>query len=285
MPEYAELHQSSHKVAAASAGFTFTRAATRGRVPPKAGTVGVGDHERAEMQVLPATADWGSFELFARHRGKEVGIVLVERADNAHPVIRRPAFCPTCISVHKHRSGGENGLPDSDGVGTPTDASAPKCHHGEHASLQQVKKAGANKGRYFFSCYLPMWRSKKGALSRCPFFQWADEHVGGALLSSDEDRSHVDAFFQEREHTGDVDAAASAGCSPVSQGKPRVRVVRLTFRRGMKGRFVLLSKEQVQAAEKAEGGDADLQNDLRSAHFSFERSDGARLLFIDKRPR
>ena len=285
MPEYAELHQSAHKVAAASAGYTFTRAATRGRVPPRAGTVGVGDHEKAEMEGLTSTADWGSFELFARHRGKEVGIVLVERADAAQPASRRAACCPTCISVHKHKSGGESS-PGSYGAGE--DLSAPKCHHGEFASLQQVKKAAANQGRHFFSCYIPMWRSKKGALSRCPFFQWADQHVGGALLSSEDDRSHVDAFFQEREHTGELDVAAPLGCSADSHGThgaQRLRVVRLTFRRGMKGRFVLISKEQLQAAEKAEGGDAGLQNDLRSAHFSFERSDGARLLFVDKRPR
>jgi hypothetical protein len=50
MPEYAELHHSAHQVYAGSSGFTFVHAWTRGLVPAKPGTVGVGDHAAAPLQ-------------------------------------------------------------------------------------------------------------------------------------------------------------------------------------------------------------------------------------------
>ena len=274
MPEYAELHSSAHQVAAASVGYTFTRVLTRGHVPSKPGTVGVGDHSRCPLEVLPTTADWRSFEIFARHRGKEVGLVLVERGVGV-PVSRRPFCCPTCIAVHQHKSGGAGGN---------NNKLAPKCEHGESATLHQVKKNGANHGRHFFSCYLPMWsKGKKGssrALSRCSFFQWADNHAGGAFLSSDDERAHMEALFRDREHAGEVLA-----------GDEQLRVVRLTFRRGMKGKFLLLTKEQLRDSaqeghgEQKTGEENGANSLLASSHVCFERSDGARLLFVDKRPR
>jgi hypothetical protein len=76
----------------------------------------------------------------------------------------------------------------------------PKCEHGELALLQDVKKNSANKGRQFFSCYMPMrgrGRGKGGwgggKSSRCNFFKWADD-VSGAMVSNPVCRSQFDRF-------------------------------------------------------------------------------------------
>jgi hypothetical protein len=296
MPEYAELHHSAHLVHSASVGFTFTRAMTRGYVHPKTGTVGVGDHERSPFQLLPATAEWARpFEIYARHRGKEVGIVLVQLKKNEERTVLashdgRPCgpCCPTCDAIAQRS--------------TPLE---PRCEHGEIGVLQQVKKRSANCGRFFYSCYLPF-----GRRGRCSFFKWADDPCGASNT-----RSQIDALFQHQDHMGHVNlhsnalraggaeydgsvagaggAAAPDGDVASTAGGVSVEVARLTFRRGMKGRFVLLTRQALEA-EKAERqiGKAGAgysgcspQSVLSTAQVMFERCDGALLCFVDPRPR
>jgi len=106
MPEYAELHHSAHQVAGWAAGFTFTRALTRGLVPSKLGTVGVGDHDKAPLKSLDATEDWESFEIFARHRGKEVGLVLAKLSAVCNsPLEVQSPCCPTCDAIRRDTDG------------------------------------------------------------------------------------------------------------------------------------------------------------------------------------
>jgi len=106
MPEYAELHHSAHQVAGWAAGFTFTRALTLGLVPSKLGTVGVGDHDKAPLKSLDATKDWESFEIFARHRGKEVGLVLAKLSAICNsPLEVQSPCCPTCDAIRRDTDG------------------------------------------------------------------------------------------------------------------------------------------------------------------------------------
>ena len=286
MPEFAELHHSAHQLAAASAGYTFRRVLTRGIVRSRAGTLGVGDHVASPLVELAATASWGDLHLFARHRGKEVGVVLAEQPRHCNHSRQCPSVlshfakqagpcCVTCDAIGSARAGAVAGSGDL----VPL---APKCEHGEVCKLQQVKKSSANKGRWFFSCALGFGRK----VGRCNFFKWADD-VSGALPSEPGHRACMDAFFDETEHIGRVqlpgavEADGTAGNEMPQLRESQtcsVRVARLTFRRGMKGRFVVISKDELARAEEAEAL-------LNQAHVVFERCDGAMLAFLDRRPR
>jgi hypothetical protein len=195
--------------------------------------------------------------------------VLAEREDTSGPSLvgydasQAGPACPTCEAV------GNCGRQDSastDGTEGARERPRPKCEHGEFCLLQQVKKTSANRGRFFFSCYLPFGRGRgsRPGMTRCSFFQWADEC---GFVSDPTLTARLDSMFQDVGHTATVEL-----------NKAQVRVVRLTVRRGMKGRFVLLSKEAI-------GASATSSETLSSAHLMFERSDGAVLAFLDRRPR
>ena len=54
---------------------------------------------------------------------------------------------------------------------------APKCRHGETASLKKTNKAGPNHGRYFYMCA----RSQGlGDEAQCSFFKWTEKRPGDA---------------------------------------------------------------------------------------------------------
>jgi len=133
--------------------------------------------------------------------------------------------------------------------------------------------------------------------------------MSGSMPSRAADRVRMDALFLPREHVSCVDMSEHVHTDTATTG-PAVRaggdasrgtpVARLTFRRGMKGRFVLLTTEQLvgsyptdtaAAATSTEEQQDDEQRHvgarmlIASAHFVFERSDGAVLAFVDRRPR
>jgi uncharacterized membrane protein YgcG len=245
---------------------------------------------------LPATAGWAAFELYARHRGKEVGIVLVERAAGCPAHVVSPSLdpgsspagpcCPTCAAIGCSVRGGGGGSGRSGGSSSEGPERehvplAPKCEHGEVAALLQVKKNSANKGRWFFSCCVPIGRGRgRSGGSRCNFFKWADD-VSGALQANPALQARMDRIFEHSEHTGLISLGAEAG-----EVGEMVRLVKLTFRRGMKGRFVLLTKEMMSnTADVRPDGAVGAQQLIDAAHFTFERSDGAVLAFVDRRPR
>ncbi len=219
------------------------------------------------LAELPATAGWVAFELFARHRGKEVGIVLVERPSTGLPSVLASeagaaatgSCCPTCEAIGRSARSGKAGSGGSGSGGSGSGGGegeaeheqlplAPKCEHGEAAALLQVKKNSANKGRWFFSCCVPMGRGRgRGGGGRCNFFKWADD-VSGALPASPALLARTERLFALSDHEGYVSldaAAGDAGGGAVGEMGNVVRVVRLTFRRGMKGRFVLLTRDMI----------------------------------------
>jgi len=194
--------------------------------------------------------------------------------------------CPTCAAIGCSVRGGDGGSNRSGGSSSAGPERehvplAPKCEHGEVATLLQVKKNSANKGRWFFSCCVPIGRERgRSGDSRCNFFKWADD-VSGALPANPALQARMDRIFEHSEHTGFVSLGAEAG-----EVGGTVRLVRLTFRRGMKGRFVLLTREMMSnTADVRRDGAVGAQQLIDAAHVTFERSDGAVLAFVDRRPR
>ncbi|XP_071953207.1 5'-3' DNA helicase ZGRF1-like [Antedon mediterranea] len=64
-----------------------------------------------------------------------------------------------------------------------TDATAPTCQHNIAAKIVCVKKDGANKGRFFYTCSQP--RS-----SQCKFFLWADQYKPNKV-----DKDKINSFI------------------------------------------------------------------------------------------
>ncbi|EMR72085.1 putative dna lyase protein [Eutypa lata UCREL1] len=57
----------------------------------------------------------------------------------------------------------------------------PKCEHGEECTSFVTKKAGANKGRSFYTCARPLGPSgdkERGTEWRCPTFMWSSDWNG-----------------------------------------------------------------------------------------------------------
>ncbi|XP_041364413.1 uncharacterized protein LOC121379827 [Gigantopelta aegis] len=73
--------------------------------------------------------------------------------------------------------------------------SNPRCQCGVSAKMVQVKKAGPNKGRFFYTCSAPK-------IQQCKFFQWADQvrkSVRGGPASSGirlNDADSITTFFR-----------------------------------------------------------------------------------------
>ena len=295
MPEYAELHSTSHAVNEASCGHKFVRCTVHldWSLPS---SLEQDVDTSARRVVLPGTEGWDGFELVSRHRGKECCLALrpvapgqAGRSDGGRALLA--PSCPTCEAVAR------SGAPKV----------APTCRHGEACVKLTVRKAGPNRGRSYWGC-------PNEGRRRCNTFAWATRDVGEVALSaegeeragwwfpheagfdpvvrraaigkaaavrpdeaetaaSDAEAATVATSVVARAEIVEAEAKTEAGAEAEAEadGAGRRDVLTLTLRRGMHGRVQLLRDEETEEPE--------------GTHLSFVRDDGCRLCFVDHRVR
>ena len=198
MPEYAELHASCHEINGAGHGHTWSTVWVNcdWSLPSSLGAAGANAATSAEKDGygnwirLPRTEAWSSYEILARHRGKEVCIALRRLSASppgTHVALpqRRAAPCPTCSACQ-------------------AEAERPKCRHGQLCVRMTVRKAGPNRGR-------PYWACGRSGRQQCSTFQWAKIEA--------DDEAH-DWFPPEHSPPGHTSGAATLSPLPAVASEP-----------------------------------------------------------------
>ena len=269
MPEYAELHSTSHVINEAACGHKFVRCIVHlDWSLPSSFEQDV--DTSAQHVALPGTERWDGFELVSRHRGKECCLALRPVSPEQGSLALLAPRCPTCEAVARLEA----------------PRAAPTCRHGEACVKLIVRKAGPNRGRLYWGC-------PHAGKRRCNTFAWAASDEGAEPPAEGERRAGwwfpAEAGFDPvvRRAASDAEAgtaaasvAATAGVAQAEaqaeaeaemEGAGRGDVLTLTLRRGMGGRVQLL--RDVEAEEP------------HGTHLSFVRDDGCRLCFVDCRVR